>query len=60
MQHGYRYSKNEIHMHGRAMKDKLCHFGDSVYEVRVPIFAFKRGITQYQMNGKIYANDLKF
>lgn len=47
-------------MHGRAMKDKLCHFGDSVYEVRVPIFAFKRGITQYQMNGKIYANDLKF
>lgn len=36
--------KNEIYMHIRATKCKLCYFGDSAYKSNVFIFPFKTGI----------------
>lgn len=43
----------------QAVKYKLCHFGDSTYELIVLIFAFKTGNAQYKMN-KIHPNNLTF
>lgn len=32
----------------KAMKQKLCDFGDSVYELNALIFVFKIGMSQYK------------
>lgn len=42
------------------MKYKSCDFSDSVCKLNVLEFAFKTGIAQYKMNGKVHANNLKF
>lgn len=39
----YRCGKNEVCVHMRAMKYKLCNFGDSMHDLNVLIFAFKNG-----------------
>ena len=40
--------KNEVHVHARAMKEDLCHFSGSVYELNALIFPFKTGIIHYK------------
>lgn len=48
-----------IYMCG-ARKHKLCHFGDSAYDLNVLLFAFKISIAPQKYKQQIYANNLIF
>ena len=53
--------KKEVHVHARAMKEDLCHFSGSVYELNALIFPFKKlALHTTKMNDKMHANDLNF
>lgn len=38
--------KNKISIHAQSMKNELCTFGDSIYELNVLASTFKTGIAQ--------------
>lgn len=42
------FGKNEMHMQVQITKHKLYNFGDSAYELKDLLFAFKTGIAQYK------------
>lgn len=48
-----------IYVYG-ARKHKLCHFGDSTYELHVPLFAFKISIAPQKDKQQVYGNNLIF
>lgn len=45
---------------GWATKYESCNFGDITYNLNTLIFAFKAGIHNIKMNGKMYAKNLTF
>lgn len=42
------------------LRNELCHFSDSAFELNAFLFAFKRASHDIKMNSKMHASNVKF